>query len=81
VGPITGLDAVEKRKILPLPGLELRSLGRSAGNQSLYRLLIHQNKIEIKVKLDPSVTEKHTRFLTQRAEIVIRFRGKNYSRR
>jgi hypothetical protein len=35
VGPRTGLDDVEKRKFLPLPGLELRPLGRS---QQLYRL-------------------------------------------
>jgi hypothetical protein len=34
----TGLDDVEKIKILPLPGLELRTLGRPARSQSLYRL-------------------------------------------
>jgi hypothetical protein len=33
-----GLDDVEKRKLLTLPGLELRSLGRPARSQSLYRL-------------------------------------------
>jgi hypothetical protein len=38
VGPRTGLDDVEKRKILPSPGLELRLLGRPARSQSLYRL-------------------------------------------
>jgi hypothetical protein len=38
VGPRTGLDDVERRKILPLPGLELRPLGRPACSQSLYRL-------------------------------------------
>jgi hypothetical protein len=38
VGPRAGLDHVERRKILPLPGLELRPLGRPAGSQSLYRL-------------------------------------------
>jgi hypothetical protein len=37
VDPRAGLDDVEKRKILTLPGLELRSLGRPARNQSLYR--------------------------------------------
>jgi hypothetical protein len=37
VGPRTGLDEVEKRKILPLPGLKLRPLCRSHC-QSLYRL-------------------------------------------
>jgi hypothetical protein len=36
VGPRTGLDDVERRKILPLPGFELRSLGRPARSQSPY---------------------------------------------
>jgi hypothetical protein len=30
VGPRTSLDVRERRKILPLPGLELRPLGRPA---------------------------------------------------
>jgi hypothetical protein len=34
----TGLDDVEKRKFLTLPGLELRPLCRPACSQSLYRL-------------------------------------------
>jgi hypothetical protein len=38
VGPRAGLDDMEKRKIFPLPGLELRPLGRSARSQSLYWL-------------------------------------------
>jgi hypothetical protein len=33
-----GLGAVEKRKILTLPGLELGPLGLPASSQSLYRL-------------------------------------------
>jgi hypothetical protein len=33
-----GLDDLEKRKFLTLPGLELRPLGRPARTQSLYRL-------------------------------------------
>jgi hypothetical protein len=37
-GPRAGLDAVEKSKILSLPGLELQTLGRPARSQSLYRL-------------------------------------------
>jgi hypothetical protein len=36
--PRAGLDAVEKRKFLTLPELELRPLGRPAYSQSLYRL-------------------------------------------
>jgi hypothetical protein len=35
VGPRAGLDDVEKRKFLTLPGIELRRLGRPARNQSL----------------------------------------------
>jgi hypothetical protein len=47
VGPRTGLNDMEKRKFLPLPGLELRPIGRPAHSQSLYRLscpgLLHFN--------------------------------------
>jgi hypothetical protein len=38
VDPSAGLDVVEKRKFLTLPGLELRPLGRPGRSQSLYRL-------------------------------------------
>jgi hypothetical protein len=38
VGPSAGLDDVEKRKFLTLPGQELRPLRRPAHSQSLYRL-------------------------------------------
>jgi hypothetical protein len=38
VGPRTGLDDVERRKILSLPGLGLRPLGRPSRSQSLQRL-------------------------------------------
>jgi hypothetical protein len=38
VGPRTSLDDVEKRKMLPLPGLELQPLSRPAHGQGLYRL-------------------------------------------
>jgi hypothetical protein len=38
VGLRTGLDDMEKRKFLTLPGLELRPLGRPGRSQSLYRL-------------------------------------------
>jgi hypothetical protein len=38
VDPRAGLDDVEKRKFLTLPGLELRPLRRPARSQSLYRL-------------------------------------------
>jgi hypothetical protein len=35
VDPRAGLDAVEKRKFLTLPGLELRPFSRSSRSQSL----------------------------------------------
>jgi hypothetical protein len=38
VGPRAGVDDVEKKKLLTLPGLELRNLGHPARSQSLYRL-------------------------------------------
>jgi hypothetical protein len=38
VDPRAGLDDMEKRNFLTLPGLELRHLGRPARSQSLYRL-------------------------------------------
>jgi hypothetical protein len=37
-GSRAGLDDVEKRNYLTLPRLELRTLGRPARSQSLYRL-------------------------------------------
>jgi hypothetical protein len=36
VAPRAGVDDVERRKFLPLPGLQLRLLGRPARSQSLY---------------------------------------------
>jgi hypothetical protein len=38
VDPRAGLDDVEKRQFLTLPGLELQPLGHPACSQSLYRL-------------------------------------------
>jgi hypothetical protein len=38
VGPRAGVDDVEKRKFLSIPGPELRPLDRLARSQSLYRL-------------------------------------------
>jgi hypothetical protein len=38
MGPKAGVDYMERRKFLNLPGLELRPLGRSARSQSLYQL-------------------------------------------
>jgi hypothetical protein len=38
VDPRAGLDDVEKRKLMTLPGLEPRPLSRPTLSQSLYRL-------------------------------------------
>jgi hypothetical protein len=38
MGPTTGLEDVERRKVWPLHGLELRTLSRPARSQSQYRL-------------------------------------------
>jgi hypothetical protein len=38
-----GLENLEKRKFLTLPGLEFLPLGRPASSQSLYRLSYHLN--------------------------------------
>jgi hypothetical protein len=38
VGLRTSQDGMERRKILPLMGLEIRRLGHPARSQSLYRL-------------------------------------------
>jgi hypothetical protein len=52
VEPRAGLDDVEKRKFLTLPGIELLPLGRPTCTQSLYRLhssgsLLFENKKEM----------------------------------
>jgi hypothetical protein len=38
MGPSTGLEHMERRKIMPLPGHELLPLGRPGHSQSLCRL-------------------------------------------
>jgi hypothetical protein len=38
MSPRAGLDDIDKRQFLTLPGLELRLLGRPARSQSLYRI-------------------------------------------
>jgi hypothetical protein len=41
VDPRAGVDDLEKRKFLTLPGLKLRSFSRPARSQSLHRLRSH----------------------------------------
>jgi hypothetical protein len=58
VGPRTGLDNVERITILPLPGLELRTLGHPARNQSLYRLRDAGSKIIITIKICMTINRR-----------------------
>jgi hypothetical protein len=59
VGPRAGLDDVERRKLLTLPGLELQPLGRPARSQTLYKLrypdspMLDYNEYQNKVALLP----------------------------
>jgi hypothetical protein len=50
-----GLDDVEKKKLLTLPGLELRPLGRPARSQSLYRLRYIKEISKEKIILFPAI--------------------------
>jgi hypothetical protein len=55
VGPKAGLDDLEQRKFLNLPGLELRHLGFPARRQSQYRLRspgshFHRKRDEIRIQ-------------------------------
>jgi hypothetical protein len=57
VGPRAGLDDVEKRNFLTLPGLELRPLGRPARSQSLYRLRYLAPNFSFYINIDPKKTK------------------------
>jgi hypothetical protein len=61
VGPRAGLYAAEKRKILTLPGLELRTVGCPARSQSLYRLRYCYNLVEI--NLFPRLLCKNLKYI------------------
>jgi hypothetical protein len=50
VGTRAALDDVEKRKFLPLLGLELQQLDRPASNQSLYRIRYPSSDTQIYTK-------------------------------
>jgi hypothetical protein len=60
VGPRAGIYDVERRKILPLPGLELRPLGNPAGSQSLHRLRRVDGKGKSREKRDTYCGEGHS---------------------
>jgi hypothetical protein len=57
VDHIAGLDDVEKRKFLTIPGLELRPLGRQARSQLLYRLSLSLSlSLSLDLVLRPTVS-------------------------
>jgi hypothetical protein len=58
VDPGAGLDDLEKRKFLTLPGLELRPLGLPARRQSLYRLRYPGSDEKFILNLIPKNAEK-----------------------
>jgi hypothetical protein len=51
-GVRTFMDDVEKRKILPLSGLEFRSFGRPVNSQSLYRLSYPGGQVAVMLYAD-----------------------------
>jgi hypothetical protein len=63
VGLRSGVNDVEKRKFLTLPGLELRAISRSARNQSLYRLCYPWNKNEVPSKSFSEFYERKSFFI------------------
>jgi hypothetical protein len=65
MGPITGMDDVEKRKFLTLPGFDLRPLGRPARSQSLYWLRVTYTSITYSWKLFFSYFILKRRFIRQ----------------
>jgi hypothetical protein len=72
VSPRTGLDDMERRNILLLPGLEHQPLSRSACSKSLYQLRYHYstNAVELQRSTVPSgcCDQKHARLLLETEE-------------
>jgi hypothetical protein len=63
VDPRAGLDDMEKRKFLTLPGLELRPHRRPARSQSIYRLRYPSSLIIITIaQVDGSANNSHSVF-------------------
>jgi hypothetical protein len=58
VDPRAGLDDVEKRQFLSLPGLEFRPLGLPARSQSLCRLSVSESEsVRVRVTLQLTVSQ------------------------
>jgi hypothetical protein len=59
-----GLDDMEKRKFLALPGPKLRTLGHPAGSQSIYRLC-HPSSLDGRIKLKLISKKQNVRVWTR----------------
>jgi hypothetical protein len=57
VDPRAGLDDVEKRKFLPLPGLELRLLCRLARSQSAIPTTLCESRMAVMAKASSNLNE------------------------
>jgi hypothetical protein len=74
VDPRVGLDDVEKRKFLTLPGLELRPIGRPARSQSPYRLRYPGScGIHVEVQFDYKTKGGIENDVTHRNELANKF--------
>jgi hypothetical protein len=82
VDPRAGMDDVERRKFLTLPGLELRPIGLPARNQSLYRLrypgssaawYISNTTVVNTVRVAPDITRFETVVVLVPSELTQRF--------
>jgi hypothetical protein len=62
-GPRAGLDDLEKRKVLTLPGLELQPLGRPARSQSLYRPRSSPHEMQADCKIIEQLYEQRWKSL------------------
>jgi hypothetical protein len=58
VGPRAGLDDVERRKFLTLPGLEFQRLGRPARSQSIYQLRLQMRAVAVSMLNNYLTAEK-----------------------
>jgi hypothetical protein len=68
VDPKAGLDDMEKRKFLTLPGLELRPLDRPARSQSLYRLCRYSKLSLIRINLREMIRNNEAKGSLKRQE-------------
>jgi hypothetical protein len=83
MGPRAGLDDVEKRKLLILPGIELRPLGRPARSQSLYRLSYPGSWVTAQTidNVCPLVSQDNVRSFIAERKILGKFAEERRSRR